>query len=199
MQSSSGSIAPPTSRSCTSRNPNDHHDTDLISFANPDDNTIGDCLTIENQSSSVPSSSQDCHEKFKQIVNEIHRYCYSKYLKTLPYLKHNHVLCIHRGAQYSMNNLYGGMASTKSQEPVNQLVPYVDMSKTKQTLDADALNKLYNMSPFTVQTTVSLINYSIYFALIFLFGVMNQILTSITASKHYVFSTLLPEPEFLNV
>lgn len=57
-----------------------------------------------------------------------------------------------------MNNLYGDMTSTKASEPVNQLVPYIDKSKTKQTLDADALSKLYNMTPFTIPTTVSVIN-----------------------------------------
>lgn len=75
MQSSSGLIPQPANISRTSRNQNDRHDTDLISFANPDDNTISGCLTTGNPSNSSNTSSfQDSHDKLKQIVNDIHRY-----------------------------------------------------------------------------------------------------------------------------
>lgn len=68
------SIAPPPSTPRTSRSSSDRADGDLISFTNPTDNSMAVDLATENVSGTIPVPSEESHEKFKQIVSQIHRY-----------------------------------------------------------------------------------------------------------------------------
>lgn len=58
-------------------------------------------------------------------------------------------------SQYSVNNYYVGVSGSGTPTPMNQLVPYSDTTKAKAALTPDALEKLYNMSPYTRSTPVS--------------------------------------------
>lgn len=86
--SSSGSLAPPPSNTPRNLNRTKANETDLISFAHPIDNNLSnDSLLLANDSAitaaaataaavslTSPSTVNDSHSNFKQMVDEIHRY-----------------------------------------------------------------------------------------------------------------------------
>lgn len=74
--SSSGSLVPPPSNTPRNSNRTKTNEADLISFAHPIDNDLSnDSLLLNNDSTAAsPSTVNDSHSNFKQMVDEIHRY-----------------------------------------------------------------------------------------------------------------------------
>lgn len=89
--SSSGSLAPPPANTSRNLNRTKANETDLISFAHPVDNNLTNLLLGNDSSTAIatvataaaaaasetsltpPSTANDSHTNFKQMVDEIHR------------------------------------------------------------------------------------------------------------------------------